>query len=85
MNPLKAIRGVGCALALMGAIGCGQKGPLVLPDHTGAVVTRPGGGAPQNTPAQPPAQPAQAPQSTTPPGTTSDAKKKDSDDNATPK
>lgn len=37
------------AVALLGVIGCGQKGPLYLPEHTGgAVVTRPGAGA-QNT------------------------------------
>jgi predicted small lipoprotein YifL len=30
--------------------GCGQKGPLYLPDKGGVVVTRPGGGqAPQQT------------------------------------
>jgi predicted small lipoprotein YifL len=27
--------------------GCGQKGPLYLPDKGGEVVTRPGGGQPQ--------------------------------------
>ncbi len=48
MNPRMAW----VAVALLGAIGCGQKGPLYLPEHTGAVVTRPGTGA-QNTGATP--------------------------------
>ena len=38
--------------------GCGQKGPLYLPDKNAAVVTRPAG-AESNSPA--PAQPAPAP------------------------
>jgi predicted small lipoprotein YifL len=43
--------------------GCGQKGPLYLPDKGGAVVTRPGGGqtqqqAPQSQPAGTGTQPA---------------------------
>jgi len=42
--------GMGLLLTLTG--GCGQKGPLYLPDQGGDVVTRPG-----------PAQPAQTPQS----------------------
>jgi predicted small lipoprotein YifL len=29
--------------------GCGQKGPLYLPDKGGEVVTRPGGGQPATT------------------------------------
>lgn len=41
------------AILLVGALGCGQKGPLYLPDHAGAVVTRPAAGA-QNTGATPP-------------------------------
>jgi predicted small lipoprotein YifL len=35
-------------LAIAGVLaGCGQKGPLYLPDKGGEVVTRPGGGAAQ--------------------------------------
>jgi predicted small lipoprotein YifL len=30
------------ALVAMGVAGCGQKGPLYLPDKNGSVVTRPG-------------------------------------------
>lgn len=50
--------------ALTGAIGCGQKGPLYLPDHNGAVVTRPAGTA-RGSGGQQPAtqqQPAETPQ-----------------------
>lgn len=43
--------------------GCGQKGPLYLPDKGGEVVTRPGGGqaqqqAPQSQPAPAAASPS---------------------------
>jgi predicted small lipoprotein YifL len=55
------------ALIAAGAMlaGCGQKGPLYLPDKGGEVVTRPGGGqaqqqAPQSQPA-PAASPADDP------------------------
>ena len=65
---------------LMGAVallaGCGQKGPLYLPDKGGEVVTRPGGGQAQQ----------QAPQSP-PPGTAnpdSPDKKKDPQQNQNP-
>jgi predicted small lipoprotein YifL len=41
---------MGRVAVLMAAIavlaGCGQKGPLYLPDKGGEVVTRPGGGQP---------------------------------------
>jgi predicted small lipoprotein YifL len=49
--------------ALMAAVavlaGCGQKGPLYLPDKGGQVVTRPGGQAQQQAP-QSQSQPANA-------------------------
>ena len=47
-----SLRAAWVAVALLGVIGCGQKGPLFLPEHTGAVVTRPGAGA-QNSGAAP--------------------------------
>jgi predicted small lipoprotein YifL len=68
----------GCALAslLLGTLaGCGQKGPLYLPDQARGVVTRPPGPAPgesqqsPNSPKTPdsPAQPASpAPEATAP-------------------
>jgi predicted small lipoprotein YifL len=46
--------------------GCGQKGPLYLPDKGGEVVTRPGGGQ-----AQQPAPPSQSS-----PASSDDAQKK---------
>jgi polar amino acid transport system substrate-binding protein len=67
------------AVALLG--GCGQKGPLYLPDKGGAVVTPPPAApAPGATPA--PAQSAPAPQDTsaTPPKKTD----KDDDDSKSP-
>jgi predicted small lipoprotein YifL len=49
------------ALAALAAGGCGQKGPLYLPDKGGKVVTS----APAATPTQP-APPARAPAAATP-------------------
>ena len=43
------IRATWAFMVLLGVIGCGQKGPLYLPEHTGAVVTRPAAGS-QNGP-----------------------------------
>ena len=44
---------VGKVVVMMAAVavlaGCGQKGPLYLPDKGGEVVTRPGGGQAQQT------------------------------------
>jgi predicted small lipoprotein YifL len=57
------------AIVLLGVIGCGQKGPLYLPDRAGAVVTRPAAGAQSTGTTAPAQQPA---------GT--DAKKKSGDD-----
>jgi len=46
-----------CALVVCGSVviaGCGQKGPLYLPDKNASVVTRPAGaGANNPAPAQP--------------------------------
>jgi predicted small lipoprotein YifL len=59
-----------CASAV--AAGCGQKGPLFLPDKNASVVTRPAGNtAPATPPAATPAQP--------------EDKKKDDDQSTTPK
>jgi predicted small lipoprotein YifL len=52
------------------AAGCGQKGPLFLPDKNAAVVTRPGNTTPATPPAATPAQP--------------EDKKKDDDQSTTP-
>jgi len=43
-----SLRAACVGVALLGVIGCGLKGPLYLPEHTGAVVTRPGSGAQNN-------------------------------------
>jgi predicted small lipoprotein YifL len=59
-------------LLFAGLIGCGQKGPLYLPDKGGDVVTRPAGQTQQPSPQRqaPPQQPA--PQ----PGTSAEDEKK---------
>jgi predicted small lipoprotein YifL len=70
-------------VTLIGAMGCGLKGPLYLPDHNGTVVTRPAGTAPGSGGQQPATQqqpPAQTPQTNgTAPPTTSGTTKKDAD------
>jgi predicted small lipoprotein YifL len=67
---------VGKLAALMAAAGmlagCGQKGPLYLPDKGGAVVTRPGGQA-----QEPGAQSQPAGTATQPSNTDDPNKKKD--------
>jgi predicted small lipoprotein YifL len=57
------------ALAALLLCGCGQKGPLYLPDKSGAIITAPATAPPtvppaqpQGTPAQPQASPAPEPQ-----------------------
>lgn len=95
MKPVRDSRGAGrvvpaaavLAVGLLGAIGCGQKGPLYLPDHNGAVVTRPGARTPPPQPAA--SQPAEAPRTeaspsaaTPPPGPD---KKKDDSDSSSPR
>jgi len=71
------------ALALALA-GCGQKGPLYLPDKGGTVVTTP----PQSAPAQPEVTPAPTPESApapAPPTAPTPPKKTDKDsDSQTP-
>lgn len=48
---LKAVAAAGLAMGLAtGLAGCGQKGPLYLPDKGGDVVTRPGGQQGQQAP-----------------------------------
>jgi predicted small lipoprotein YifL len=79
------------ALALALA-GCGQKGPLYLPDKGGTVVTTPPQSAPAQPPQSPPGQPevspAPPPQSapaSTPPTAPTPPKKTDKDsDSQTP-
>jgi predicted small lipoprotein YifL len=78
---------LGVAAALMTLLsGCGQKGPLYLPDKNAAVVTAPAQPAttpPQTTPPQ--TTPAAAPDTATPPGQTpATPKKPDQDDSASP-
>ena len=84
MSRTTAIRLLGVGVALIGATGCGLKGPLYLPEHSGAVVTRPAGTAPGSGGRQPATQqqqPAQTPQTdgTAPPAATPGATKKDSE------
>jgi predicted small lipoprotein YifL len=58
------------------AVGCGQKGPLYLPDKNASVVTRPGNTTATTPPATTP--PASAP-------ARPEDKKKDDDQSAAPK
>ena len=78
---------LGVAAALMTLLsGCGQKGPLYLPDKNAAVVTAPAQPAttpPQTTPPQ--TTPAAAPDTATPPAQTpATPKKPDQDDSPSP-
>jgi len=59
---MKHLTRILAASAALGAVACGQKGPLYLPDHDGSVVTRP------TRPAE--TAPQQAPQGRPPQGTT---------------
>jgi len=68
---MKKLNWVVLVSASVVAAGCGQKGPLFLPDKNASVVTRPGNTTPATPPAAPPAQP--------------EDKKKDDDQSATPK
>ncbi len=75
------IAALGAALTLAG---CGQKGPLVLPDKNTQVITSPAPAAPsQPTPAQSPPAPASAP--ATPAPTTPPKPDDPSEDSQTPK
>jgi predicted small lipoprotein YifL len=78
---------LGVAAALMTLLsGCGQKGPLYLPDKNAAIVTAPAQPAttpPQTTPPQ--TTPAAAPDTATPPAQTpATPKKPDQDDSPSP-
>jgi len=57
------------AVAALGLGGCGQTGPLYLPD-SGTVVTRPASGASASTPATPADTTSATPATTTTPTTT---------------
>jgi predicted small lipoprotein YifL len=64
---MKQLTWILIACACLTAAGCGQKGPLFLPDKNGKVVTRPGrsqGTPPADTA---PMAPAEAPQESAPP------------------
>jgi predicted small lipoprotein YifL len=66
------------AIAMMGAAGawvagCGQKGPLYLPDEGGEVVTRPGG----QTQGAPSTETAPQPSTQTPPQSKPEDQKKE--------
>jgi predicted small lipoprotein YifL len=78
---------LGVAAALMTLLsGCGQKGPLYLPDKNAAIVTAPAQPVttpPQTTPPQ--TTPAAAPDTATPPAQTpATPKKPDQDDSPSP-
>ena len=68
MKKLNWVVLVGASLVVSG---CGQKGPLYLPDKNASVVTRPASAAPPPVTTPAPAQP--------------EDKKKDDDQSATPK
>lgn len=74
------------AVMLFCVMGCGLKGPLYLPDHAGAVVTRPAAGT-ENTGAAPAQQPgaAREPAATQQPGGTAPKKIPGKDDDSDPK
>ena len=61
-----ALLRTGTILLLLAAAGCGQKGPLYLPDKTRTPVPAGGGATPAPAPAAQPAPGAPAP--ATPPG-----------------
>ena len=74
-------KSLGTLIALLGLLGaCGQKGPLVLPDRSGHVITRP----PESTPEPATSQPVGDTTSTEPvapaTGTEPDKKKKKQDE-----
>jgi predicted small lipoprotein YifL len=70
--------GLGCFSLLVagGVAGCGQKGPLYLPEHNGTVITRPGSSTPAPQGTQQPA--TQHPTTDQPAGQT----KKDADEDS---
>ena len=82
-TPLIAVALLSCALG-----GCGQKGPLYLPDKTGEIVTRPAQPPPESTSAPdsprtidtPPAADTPAPEVTAPEGDPAKGDKDKKDD-----
>jgi predicted small lipoprotein YifL len=85
LRPRCACAAFGAAAALAALLsGCGQKGPLYLPDKNAAVVTAPTQPAPPATTAPAPT-PAAAPDTAAPPAQTPDqTKKPDPDDSQSP-
>jgi len=88
LRPRGARAALGVAAAFMTLLsGCGQKGPLYLPDKNAAVVTAPAQPATTTPPTTtPPATtPAVAPDTATPPAQTpATPKKPDQDDSPSP-
>jgi predicted small lipoprotein YifL len=88
MRRLKLTGGICVGIALLGAVGCGQKGPLYLPERNAAVVTRPGaqpqGAAPQGT-SQQPATNAPGPNAPGAPNAPGPKKKSSDQDDGNPK
>jgi predicted small lipoprotein YifL len=90
LRPRCACAAFGAAAALAALLsGCGQKGPLYLPDKNAAVVTAPTQPAPPATTAPattaPAPTPAAAPDTAAPPAQTPDqTKKPDPDDSQSP-
>jgi predicted small lipoprotein YifL len=91
---MKSLPCAAAALATFAALvlgGCGQKGPLYLPEKRGTVVTTPAGTAPTApVPAGQPPQPSPAPQPQSTPGpppagTAPPAKNSTEDDDQKPK
>jgi len=79
---MKTWAGVGCISLLVagGLAGCGQKGPLYLPERNGTVITRPGASTPAPQGTQQPA--TQHPTTDPPAGQT---KKNPDDDDSSKK
>jgi predicted small lipoprotein YifL len=76
--------------AALALAGCGQKGPLYLPEKGGAAITNPAPPPPAPTPSGQPPQPSPAPQPQSTPepppsGTAPPPKKPDTDDDHNPK
>jgi predicted small lipoprotein YifL len=67
------------------AAGCGQKGPLFLPDKNASVVTRPGNTTTSTPPPAPESGTTAPPTSTQPQPTQPQDKNKDDDQSTTPK
>jgi len=64
MSSARSARAIIAGAVLVGLVGCGQKGPLYLPDKGGEVVTRPSGQTQQQSPETAP-QPSTQPQTNT--------------------